>query len=70
MSVASSVPKYVRPAVHFMKEERAVICSLSAEGLPGAETHRRMSVHYGNSAVLQRSVYEWSVQKWLHKRQA
>ena len=49
-----------------MKEERAVIRSLSAESPPGAEMHRRLSVHYENSAALQRSVYEWSVQKWLH----
>jgi hypothetical protein len=32
---------------------------LWAEGVPGAEMHRRISVQYGNSVVSQRMVYEW-----------
>jgi hypothetical protein len=37
-------------------EQRAMICFLWAEGVPGAEMHRRMSVKYGNSVVLQQSI--------------
>jgi hypothetical protein len=32
---------------------------LWAEGVPGTEMHRRISVQYGNSVVLQRIVCEW-----------
>jgi hypothetical protein len=32
---------------------------LWAEGVPGAEIHQRLSAQYGNSALLQHSVYEW-----------
>jgi hypothetical protein len=32
---------------------------LWAEGVPGAEMHRRMSVQYGNSVMSQRIVCEW-----------
>jgi hypothetical protein len=32
---------------------------LWAEGVPGAEMHRRISVQYGNSVVSQQVVYEW-----------
>jgi hypothetical protein len=32
---------------------------LWAEGVPGAEMHRRMSVKYGNSVMLQRIVCKW-----------
>jgi hypothetical protein len=38
---------------------RAVICFLRAEGVPGAEMHRRISVQYRNSVVSQWMVYEW-----------
>ena len=31
-----------------------------AEGVPGAEMHRMMSVQYGNSVMSQRIVCEWS----------
>jgi hypothetical protein len=41
------------------EEQRAVIRSLWAEGVPGAEMHIRISVQYGNSVVSQRMVYEW-----------
>jgi hypothetical protein len=41
------------------EEQRAVIRFLWAEGVPGAEKHRRISVQYGNSVVSQRMVYEW-----------
>ena len=41
------------------EEQRAVIRFLWAEGVPGAEMHRRISVQYGNSVVSQRMVYEW-----------
>jgi hypothetical protein len=41
------------------EEQRAVILFLWAEGVQGAEMHRRISVQYGNSVVLQRMVYEW-----------
>jgi hypothetical protein len=41
------------------EEQRAVIRFLWAEGLPGAEMHRRISVQYGNSVVSQQMVYEW-----------
>jgi hypothetical protein len=32
---------------------------LWAEGVPGAEMHRRMSMQYGNSVMLQRTVCKW-----------
>jgi hypothetical protein len=32
---------------------------LWAEGVPGVEKHRRISVQYGNSVMLQRIVCEW-----------
>jgi hypothetical protein len=32
---------------------------LWAEGVPGAEMHRMMSVQYGNSVVSQRICWEW-----------
>jgi hypothetical protein len=41
------------------EEQRAVIRFLWAEGVLGAEMHRRISVQYGNSVVSQRMVYEW-----------
>jgi hypothetical protein len=34
-------------------QKKAVIHFLWAEGVPGGEMHRRMSVQYGNSAMLQ-----------------
>jgi histone-lysine N-methyltransferase SETMAR len=40
------------------EEQHAVIQFLWAEGVPGAEIHRRLSAQYGNSALLQSSVYE------------
>jgi hypothetical protein len=42
-----------------IEEQRAVICFLWAEGVPGAEMHRRISMQYGKSVVSQRMVYEW-----------
>jgi hypothetical protein len=36
-----------------------VILFLWAEGVLGAEMHRRISVQYGNSVVSQRMVYKW-----------
>jgi hypothetical protein len=36
-----------------------VILFLWAEGVLGAEMHRRISVQYGNSVVSQWMVYEW-----------
>jgi hypothetical protein len=44
------------------EQQRAVICVLWAEGVPGAEMHRRISVQYGNSVVSQ-----WKVYKWLER---
>jgi hypothetical protein len=41
------------------EEQRAVILLLWAEGVPGAEMHRRISAQYGNSVVSQRMVYKW-----------
>jgi hypothetical protein len=41
------------------EEQRSVISFLWAEGVPGAEMPRRISVQYGNSVVSQRMVYEW-----------
>jgi hypothetical protein len=41
------------------EEQRAVVLFLWAEGVPGAEMHRRISVQYGNSVVSQWMVYEW-----------
>jgi hypothetical protein len=41
------------------EEQRAVIHFLWAEGVPGAEMCRRMSVQYGNSVVSQQVVCEW-----------
>jgi hypothetical protein len=41
------------------EEQRAVIHFLWAEGVQGAEMHRRISVQYGNSVVSQLMVYEW-----------
>ena len=43
------------------EEQRAVIRFLWAEGVPGAEIHRRLSAQYGNSVLPRRSVYEWLV---------
>jgi hypothetical protein len=41
------------------EKQHAVIRFVSAEGVPGAEIHQRPSEQYGNSALPQRSVYEW-----------
>jgi hypothetical protein len=41
------------------EEQRAGICFLWAEVVPGAEMHRRISVQYGNSVMSQWMVYEW-----------
>jgi hypothetical protein len=40
-------------------EKRMLICFLWAEGVPGAEMHRRMSVQYGNSVMSHQIVYKW-----------
>jgi hypothetical protein len=42
------------------EEQRAVILFLWAEGVPGAEMHRRISVQYGNRVVSQQMVYKWT----------
>jgi hypothetical protein len=44
--------------IYMKEEQRTVIRFLWAEGVSGAEMHRRMSVRYGNSVVSQQSVYE------------
>jgi len=41
------------------EEPRALIHFLWAEGVPGAEMHRRISVQYGNSVMSQQMVYKW-----------
>ena len=41
------------------EEQRAVIQFLGAEGVPGAKIHHRLSAQYRNSALPQRSVYDW-----------
>ena len=41
------------------EEQRAVIRFLWAQGVLGAEIHRRLSAQYGNSALPQQSVYDW-----------
>jgi hypothetical protein len=41
------------------EEQRAVIRILWATGVPGAEINHKPSEQYGNSALPQRSVYEW-----------
>jgi hypothetical protein len=41
------------------EEQRAVVQFVWAQGVPGAEMHRTISVQYGNSVVSQRLVYEW-----------
>jgi hypothetical protein len=41
------------------EEQGAVIRFLWAEGVPGAEMHRRVLVQYGNSVVSQQMVYKW-----------
>jgi hypothetical protein len=41
------------------EEQKVVIRFLWAEGVPGAEMHRRISVQYGNSVVSQWVVYKW-----------
>jgi hypothetical protein len=41
------------------EEQRAAICFLWADGVPGAEMHRRISVQYGNSVMWQRTFYKW-----------
>jgi hypothetical protein len=46
-------------SVSTKEEQRAVIRFLWAEGVPGAEIHRRLAAQYGNSALPQRSVHEW-----------
>jgi hypothetical protein len=47
-------------SVRTKEEQRAVFRFLWAEGVPGAEIHRRLSAQYGNSALPQRSVCEWT----------
>jgi hypothetical protein len=44
------------------EEQRAVICFLWAEGVPGAEMSRRISVHYANSVVS-----HWMVDAWIER---
>jgi transposase len=41
------------------EEQRAVVHLLWAEGVPGAEMHRKISAQYGNSVMSQQMVYEW-----------
>ena len=41
------------------EEQRSVIRFLWSEGVSGVEIHRRLLAQYGNSVLLQRSVYEW-----------
>jgi len=40
-------------------EKRTLICFLWAEGVPGAEMHRRILVQCGNSVMLHQIVYKW-----------
>lgn len=49
------------------EEQRSVIRFLWAEGVSGAEIHRRLSVQYGSSVLPQRSVYEW-IEKFRNGR--
>jgi hypothetical protein len=41
------------------EEQRSVIRFLWSEGVSGAAIHQRLSAQYGNSVLLQWSVYEW-----------
>ena len=41
------------------EEQRAAIQFLWAKGVPRAKINHRLSAQYGNSAILQRSVYDW-----------
>ena len=47
------------PFVPTKSSQRAGIWFLGAEGIPGAEIHHKLSAQYGNSALPQRSVYDW-----------
>ncbi|XP_062850161.1 protein GVQW3-like [Trichomycterus rosablanca] len=40
-------------------EQRSVIRFLWAEGVPGAQIHRRMCAQYGDKVLSRRVVYEW-----------
>jgi hypothetical protein len=42
---------------------------LWAEGVPGAEMHRSMSMQYGNSVLLQRIVCKW-IERYKNGAQA
>ena len=41
------------------EEQLSVIRFFVVSGVSGAEIHRRLSAQYGNSVLLQQSVYEW-----------
>ena len=41
------------------EEERSVIRFLWSESVSGTAIHQRPTAQYGNSVLLQRSVYEW-----------
>ena len=47
---------------------RGVIRFLWSEGVTGAEINRRLSAQYGDSALPQRSVYEW-IERFQHGRE-
>ena len=49
------------------EEKRSVIRFLWSEGVSGAEIHRRLSAQYGNSVLLEWSVYEW-IEKFKNVR--
>jgi len=40
-------------------EQRSVICSLWAEGVPGAQIHLCMYAQYGDKFLSHRIIYEW-----------
>ena len=40
-------------------KQRAVVCFLWLEGLPGAEIHTRLLEQYGDNALSKRTIYKW-----------
>lgn len=49
------------------EEQRAVVRFLWAEGLSGAEIHRRLSAVYGSNSLTRGRVYEW-IEKFKNGR--
>jgi hypothetical protein len=42
-----------------IKEQRAIVCFLWADGVKSAEIHRRILAQYGARTMHQRKIYKW-----------